>query len=135
MKIVAFLNHPTIQEYSFSEENAKHLVERLPHCSLMVCGDEVSFVQELADAEVVLVSEFKQEWVAAAPKLRIISTPAAGRDYFKVDLPDGVNGVQPDDFGTDVWAIVIREYALATAESKSAWQLLQKAWGHSCPIR
>ncbi len=91
MKIVAFLNHPTIQEYSFSEENAKHLVERLPRCSLLVCGDEASFVEELADAEVVLVSKFKQEWFAVAPKLRIISTPAAGHDYFKVDLPESVN--------------------------------------------
>lgn len=91
MKIVAFLNHPTIQEYSFSEGNAKYLVELLPRCSLMVCGDEASFVKELADAEVVLVSRFKQEWFVLAPKLRIISTPAAGRDYFKVDLPEGVN--------------------------------------------
>ncbi len=91
MKIVAFIKSRAIQEYSFSEANAKHLVERLPHCSLMVCGDEASFLKELVDAEIALVWKFKQEWFANAPRLGVISTPAAGRDYFNVDPPPGVN--------------------------------------------
>lgn len=91
MKIVAFLKSRTIQEYSFSEANAKLLVDMLPRSSLVVCGDEASLIKELADAEVALVWTFKQEWFEQAPRLRVISTPAAGRDYFNVDLPDGVN--------------------------------------------
>lgn len=90
MKIAAFLTHSRIGEFAFSEENARRLVEVLPSATVYVCGDEETFVEELEDAEVALVWRFRQEWFDRAKMLRVISTPAAGRDYFAVEPPPGV---------------------------------------------
>ena len=90
MKIAAYLTHSRIGEFAFSEENARHLVEVLPSATVYVCSDEDTFLEELQDAEIALVWRFKQEWFDSAKKLRVISTPAAGRDYFAVEPPPGV---------------------------------------------
>ena len=90
MKIATFLCNDAVEEHAFSDANAQALVELLPDCTLSVCSTEDDFIEELADADVALVWQFKQAWFPLAPKLRVISTPAAGRDYFQVDPPPSV---------------------------------------------
>lgn len=90
MKIAVYLHHRTIAEFRFTQQNAERLAEQLCGCSVDVYGDETSFLNALPEAEVVLVWAFKQVWFERAKKLRIISTPAAGRDYFSVTPPPGV---------------------------------------------
>ena len=52
--------------------------------------DEASFLQILPEADAAIVWTFRQEWFARAPRLRALCTPAAGRDYFRVTPPPGV---------------------------------------------
>lgn len=44
----------------------------------------------LPEAGAVFVWRFRQEWFGMAPCLRHVCTPAAGRDYFQVRPPEGV---------------------------------------------
>lgn len=90
MKIAAFLCNDAIKEYAFSDDNARLLVELLPDSTVSACATEEDFVEALHDADVALVWQFKQAWFPLAPKLRVISTPAAGRDYFQVTPPPDV---------------------------------------------
>lgn len=52
--------------------------------------DEESFLRILPEADAAIVWTFRQEWFASAPRLRALCTPAAGRDYFRVTPPPGV---------------------------------------------
>jgi len=90
MNIAVYLHHRTIAEFRFTQRNAERLAEQLRGCSIGVYEDEASFLNALPEAEVVLVWAFEQAWFDRAKKLRIISTPAAGRDYFSVTPPPGV---------------------------------------------
>lgn len=87
MKIVALLVSRRVTEFSFTEDAARRLVERLPGATVVVCSTERTFLKELADADVALVWRFRQEWFDLAPKLKVVSTPAAGRDYFRINPP------------------------------------------------
>lgn len=51
---------------------------------------EEEFLGLLPAATHVIAWTFRQEWFGLAPRLREVSTPAAGRDYFHVVPPDGV---------------------------------------------
>ena len=90
MKIVAFLVSRRVAEFSFTEDAARRLVERLPGATVVVCGTENAFLKELAEADVALVWKFQQAWFDLAPKLKVVSTPAAGRDYFPIAVPANV---------------------------------------------
>lgn len=57
---------------------------------IRICRSNAEFVGLLPEATAVFVWTFRQEWFALAPKLQHICTPAAGRDYFKVSPPPGV---------------------------------------------
>ena len=54
------------------------------------CRSEREFLDALPRAAAVAVWRFRQEWFTLAPRLRAVCTPAAGRDYFRVVPPPGV---------------------------------------------
>lgn len=64
----------------------------------IVSGDAVAvrseraFLRELPTATHALCWEFKKEWFAKAPKLRVLATPGAGRELLPSDaeMPQGV---------------------------------------------
>ena len=57
-----------------------------------VVRSERTFLRELPEATHAIVWEFKKEWFARAPKLRVLATPGAGRELLPTDaeLPKGV---------------------------------------------
>ncbi|MBI9106635.1 MAG: hydroxyacid dehydrogenase [Spirochaetales bacterium] len=57
---------------------------------VIVCSNEKTFLKSLKDADTVFVWHFKQEWLKLAPKLNLIVTPAAGREFIQIDLPAGI---------------------------------------------
>ena len=59
-----------------------------PHVDLV--RSDADFLAALPRATAVVVWRFRQEWFALAPRLRAVCTPAAGRDYFRVVPPPGV---------------------------------------------
>ena len=60
--------------------------------SLTVVRGESAFLRALPSATHAICWEFKKEWFARAPKLRVLATPAAGRELLPSDdeMPPGV---------------------------------------------
>ena len=65
--------------------------------SLVPAGSEVvhvrserAFLRELSSATHAIVWNFKPEWFAAAKRLRVLATPAAGREFVPERGPDSV---------------------------------------------
>ena len=90
MKISAWLTHPDIPCFNLSREHADSIEASLEGVRVKICRDREEFTASLNESEIVLVWTFLQEWFAQAPKLRWIVTPAAGRDYFQVETPEGI---------------------------------------------
>lgn len=90
MKLVCFLQIPSLVELSLNEKIADEFRSVRPDIELINCLSEAEFVENLPEADAVSVWVFKQEWFALAPKLKYLCTPAAGRDYFSVVPPPGV---------------------------------------------
>lgn len=51
---------------------------------------ERAFLRHLGEATHAIVWSFRPEWFAAAPKLRVLATPAAGREFVPECGPKGV---------------------------------------------
>ena len=90
MKIAVWLTHQDIACWRFSDAHRDKLAAALPGVDVAVCADPEAFVAALADARVALVWGFRQEWLAHAPELEWIVTPAAGRDYFDIEPRAGL---------------------------------------------
>lgn len=90
MKLVCYLQLPSVAEFSLTNEIANEFTKARPDIELVNCFTEDEFIEQLPTADAVSVWVFKQEWFALAPKLKYLCTPAAGRDYFKVVPPAGV---------------------------------------------
>jgi phosphoglycerate dehydrogenase-like enzyme len=91
MNITIFITHPDIPCWNFSEENRKRLQKALPDAEIHVCSSKEEFQKKLMQTEIVLIWNMKQEWLEKAFKLKWIVTPAAGRDYFRITPPEGVD--------------------------------------------
>jgi phosphoglycerate dehydrogenase-like enzyme len=86
----------------------------------LVKGDTVSvhsersFLKELPSATHVICWEFRKEWFAKAPHLRVLATPGAGRELLPADveLPKGVVKVHGEFHGAIMSETVIA-YMLA----------------------
>jgi len=72
-------------------EALRLLRARVPRGSRVIrVRDETSFLKGLPRATHVLTWHFRQEWFALAPKLKVLATPAAGRELVATDAPKGV---------------------------------------------
>jgi len=52
--------------------------------------DDAAFVKALATATHVVTWQFRREWYARAPHLKLVATPAAGRELVSTEAPKGV---------------------------------------------
>ncbi|MBN2448739.1 MAG: hydroxyacid dehydrogenase [Lentisphaeria bacterium] len=84
------LVHPEVACWRFGAHEASVLEALAPEIRCEVCSDRGSFRRALCHARIALVWRFEQEEFALAPDLRLLATPAAGRDYFRVEAPAGV---------------------------------------------
>lgn len=87
--LLIYLQHE-LSSFRMDDEQAERLAKRLPTWQVVNAHTEEEFLKALPTASVVCVWRFLQEWFALAPKLRVVSTPAAGQDYFAVEWPTGV---------------------------------------------
>ncbi|HOG50047.1 MAG TPA: NAD(P)-dependent oxidoreductase, partial [Lentisphaeria bacterium] len=85
-----YLRHSEVECWNFRANHAQHLQRCLPNQRVLICENEKAFVAALPEADCVMVWTFKQEWFELAPRLRVLSTPSAGRDYFLVEPPPQV---------------------------------------------
>jgi D-2-hydroxyacid dehydrogenase (NADP+) len=84
MKVVVWLDNP-IRAFQLQEPQLLALRERYPQHQLLAVHDREAFLRHLADAGVVLVWQFSAAWYALAPKLKLVATPAAGREWVEPD--------------------------------------------------
>ncbi|MBR6057718.1 MAG: hypothetical protein IKP58_06070 [Victivallales bacterium] len=89
-KISTYLVHGVVPAWHFTEKQAEHLRRLLQGTVVKVCGTAEEFAENVRDSDAVLTWTFRQEWFDGATRLKILSTPAAGKDYFTVEPPSGV---------------------------------------------
>lgn len=87
--VSVFLENP-VPVFAPTDAQFARLRALLPGRDVRLCRSEAAFLAALPETETALVWTFRQEWFALAPKLRAVCTPAAGRDYFRVVPPPGV---------------------------------------------
>ena len=84
-KILVYLTHPHVQAWNFLPRHGKLLEDSVPGLNISICLDSKEFLGLLPEAEVIVVWFFNSDWLEKAPNLKFIFTPAAGRDWIKVD--------------------------------------------------
>ena len=81
------IRHPLVDYWELKQEQAKPLQAAFPTAAITICKSTAEFESILPEADVCMVWNFRQEWFAKASHLRVVSTPAAGKDYFHVTPP------------------------------------------------
>jgi D-2-hydroxyacid dehydrogenase (NADP+) len=87
MKIVIFLEHP-IRAFCARSEQVHYLATRHPAHDFRRVTTEADFLRELPEADAVLVWSFPASFYGKTSRLRLIGTPAAGRERIEPD-PNG----------------------------------------------
>lgn len=88
--ILVYLTHPHVEAWNFREEHKALLEKRIPGLKVDVCLNSKDFKDRLPQAEAVIVWFFKESWLDSAPGLKLIATPAAGKDWVEVEPGEGL---------------------------------------------
>ena len=74
------------------DARSRAVFESFASGDVVVVRSERAFLRELPQATHAVVWEFKKEWFARAPRLRVLATPGAGRELLPTDaeMPQGV---------------------------------------------
>ncbi len=91
VRIAVHLTHPRVEAWNFTPAHADRLRAAFPEAVVTRCASADAFAAALTEADGGIAWRFEQGWLDAAPSLRWIATPAAGRDYFRVTPPAGVD--------------------------------------------
>ena len=124
-----YLRHRDVECWNFRARHAQHLQRCLPNQRVLICENEKAFVAALPEADCVMVWTFKQEWFELAPRLQVLSTPAAGRDYFQVVPPPQVRLMYGSFHGCIIAETVVGMIlAMTRGLLASATTLADQAW-------
>lgn len=91
---------------------------------------ERSFLRELPKATHAIVWNFKKEWFAKAPRLKVLATPAAGQEFVPTEGPEGVR-VHFGAFHGEIMAESVAAFVLAWSRGFFRPELREKAWPRS----
>jgi len=80
--------HNNVDAFTLKPRHVEQIRQALPEVRLTVAASNSDFLDRLPEAECALVWVFKPEWYAQAPRLKVLFTPAAGRDWVAAD-PSG----------------------------------------------
>ena len=90
MNIGIWLTNQDINCLNFSDENFRKITAKIPQAKIFNFTGADAFKEKLPEFDVVLVWVFKQEWLEIAKRLKWIVTPAAGKDFFNIKLPEEI---------------------------------------------
>ena len=93
-------------------------------------SSERAFLRELPRATHAIAWNFKKEWFALAPRLRLLATPAAGQEFVPTEGPDGVK-VHFGGFHGEIMAESVAAFVLAWSRGFFRPELREKAWPRS----
>ncbi|MFQ5672323.1 MAG: D-2-hydroxyacid dehydrogenase [Nitrospinales bacterium] len=82
--LLAYLTHPHVGAWNLKSRHSEKLSRELPGYKVIVCEESREFLKRLPEAEVAVVWYFKKDWLASAPKLKLLATPAAGREWIDI---------------------------------------------------
>ncbi|MDR1519280.1 MAG: hydroxyacid dehydrogenase [Planctomycetota bacterium] len=75
---------------SLGEAGVSRLEREAPAFAWKRVADKDGFLAELPGAVVALTWRFRRDWLASAPDLRLVSTPAAGREWLEIRSGPGL---------------------------------------------
>jgi len=85
--IAIYLRHSSVTCWQMTAAQAAKMAALLPGYDIRLCESQEDFQALLPRMRIAITWNFRQEWLASAQSLQVISTPAAGKDYFSVQLP------------------------------------------------
>jgi phosphoglycerate dehydrogenase-like enzyme len=88
---------------------------------------ERAFLRELPKATHAIVWNFKKEWFALAPRLRLLATPAAGQEFVPTEGPRGVK-IHFGGFHGEIMAESVAAFVLAWARGMFRPELRTNPW-------
>lgn len=77
--------HNSVDAFSLKPRHVEQIRGALPNAHVTIAGGNSDFMEKLPQAECALVWAFKPDWYDRAPELKVIFTPAAGRDWVAAD--------------------------------------------------
>lgn len=80
--------HNSKDAFTIKSRHVDQIREALPETRIIVAEGNGDFMEKLPEAECALVWAFKHEWYERASRLKVLFTPAAGRDWVAGD-PSG----------------------------------------------
>ena len=105
-----------------------YLQSLVPRGSRVVrVAGERAFLRELPTATHAIVWNFRSEWFAVAPRLRLLATPAAGREFVPTEGPQGVR-IHFGGFHGEIMAESVAAFVLAWARGFFRPELRAKPW-------
>lgn len=84
MKALVWLENE-IAAFRIRDEQLERFRSRHAELTIAVARSRAEFLAQLPGAELALVWRFEAEWYPLAPALRLVATPAAGRDWIQSD--------------------------------------------------
>lgn len=88
---------------------------------------ERAFLAALPEATHVVTWHFRKEWFAKAPRLKVLATPAAGRELVAADAPEGVR-VHFGAFHGEIMAESVAAFVLGWARGLFRPELRSAHW-------
>jgi phosphoglycerate dehydrogenase-like enzyme len=88
--ILVYLTHPHVEAWNFRPEHKALLESRVPGLNVEVCLNSKDFKSRLPQSEAAIVWFFKEQWLESASRLKLIATPAAGKDWIEVEAGEGL---------------------------------------------
>lgn len=88
--ILVYLTHPHVEAWNFQPEHKALLESRVLGLKVEVCLNSKDFKERLSKSEAAIVWFFKEQWLESATRLKLIATPAAGKDWIEVEAGKGL---------------------------------------------
>ena len=89
-KLLVYLTHAQVDAWNFNSKHKELLESRLSDTAVKICANSKEFKDNLPETDLAIVWYFKEEWLANAPRLKLIATPAAGKDWIPWQPPENL---------------------------------------------
>jgi D-2-hydroxyacid dehydrogenase (NADP+) len=90
MVVVLWVHSRVFANFRLGDKHLRLLEQSFPNFSFIRCQSKEQFLEALPRADIACSFSFKAEWFSAAPRLRRLISPTAGRDWFPAEMPPGV---------------------------------------------
>ena len=84
--LLVYITHPHVETWNFKAHHRDRILSAFPKLDVKVCRNSHEFLKHLPSSEAVIIWYFKKEWMEKAKLLKMIATPAAGRDWIETDF-------------------------------------------------